>query len=65
MDDDSFVLWFEYAGDEISVIAWPQMSVQTLTERSVEILVDRRVFVMLEQILLHHEGMTLDAKALL
>jgi hypothetical protein len=62
VDEESYVLWFDYAGEEISVIAWPQMTVKTLTERAVAILVDRGVIATFEQILLQHEGIMLDAK---
>jgi hypothetical protein len=52
LDVESIVLWFAYDGDEISVVAWPQMSIKLLVDRAVEILGDRGVTVLFEQILL-------------
>jgi hypothetical protein len=65
LDEESFVVWLAYDGDEISVVAWPQMTVKLLIERTVEILGDRGVSVMFEQILLRHEGKTFDEASVL
>jgi hypothetical protein len=65
LDEESIVLWLAYEGDEISVVAWPQMSVKLLVDRAVEILNDRGVSVLFEQILLRHDGVTFDVQAVL
>jgi hypothetical protein len=62
LDSESFVFWLAYDGDEISVVAWPQMSVKLLTDRAVELLDERGIAVMCEQILLRHEGVTLNVQ---
>jgi hypothetical protein len=62
LDSESFALWLAYDGDEISVVAWPQMSVKLLTDRAVELLGDRGITVLFEQILLRHKGVTLDVQ---
>jgi hypothetical protein len=62
LDTESFVIWFAYESDEISVVVWPQMPIKLLVDRAVEILVDRGEVVLFEQIILRHEGMTLDVQ---
>jgi hypothetical protein len=63
LDMESFVIWFAYESDEISVDVWPQMPITLLVDRAVEILVDRGEVVLFEQIILRHEGMTLEVQA--
>ncbi len=65
VDMESIRLWLAYDGDEISVVVWPQMTVEQLIDRVVAILCERGVIVMKEQVILRHDGETLGAQTVL
>jgi hypothetical protein len=65
LDMVSIRLWLAYDEDEISIVSLPQTTVEYLIDRIVDILCERGVIVVKEQIILRHDGETLDVHAVL